>query len=141
MSGPSTTLERPSPSDGDGDGPDGEVSRSRRLVRLLLPVGVTAALVIVLVVAVFPTRQLLDQRAQVGDARDELSELDAELDELTERTETLRDRDAAELMARDEFLLARPSDELYVIRPPEKTAADFPTGWPFPGVEYLVNGG
>ncbi len=113
----------------------------RRWARFALPIAVTVVLLTVLVVAVFPTRQLLDQRAQVTDARDRLGELDAELGEVEERAATLRDPDAVELMARDEFLLARPGDELYVLRPPVRAQAEFPNGWPFPGFEHLVNGG
>jgi cell division protein FtsB len=131
---PTATIEPP-----DHEAPGREPRR--RWARLALPVAVTVVLLTVLVVAVFPTRQLLDQRVQVNDARERLGQLDAELDEVEERASSLRDPDAVELMARDEFLLARPGDELYVLRPPARSEADFPNGWPFPGFEHLVNGG
>ncbi len=130
------TIDAP---DSGGDAP--ERDPRWRWARFALPIAVTIVLLTVLVVAVFPTRQLLDQRAQVNDARDRLGELDAELGEVEERASTLRDPDAVELMARDEFLLARPGDELYVLRPPMRSQAEFPNGWPFPGFEHLVNGG
>ncbi|MEM8904162.1 MAG: septum formation initiator family protein [Actinomycetota bacterium] len=134
MSG-TATLDPPDQDDGPSSSP------RRRWTRFALPIAVTIVLLTVLVVAVFPTRQLLDQRAQVNDARDRLGELDTELETVEERASTLRDPDAVELMARDEFLLARPGDELYVLRPPVRAEAEFPNGWPFPGFEHLVNGG
>lgn len=113
--------------------------RTRRaLAQLLLLVAVLVALGVFLVVAVFPTRLWLDRREAVDEARAELAALEAEQAELEERAAELRDPDAVELTAREQFLLTRPDEELFVVRPPEAPGPELPVGWPFPGVAHLL---
>lgn len=74
-------------------------------------------LVVVLFLAVFPTRTYLDQQDAIGNAGDRLSVLSKENDRLRQRIERLQSPDEIERIAREEYNLARRGEEVFVIIP------------------------
>ncbi len=112
-----------------------------RLVRIGLPLVSMVVLGAVLVFDVAPLGLFRDQGERIDAAEAELERLDVEVAALSARADELRDPDAVELMARDQFLLTRPDDELYVIRPPRRAPVAWPAGWPFPGLARALDPG
>lgn len=71
----------------------------------------------VLFLGVFPTRTYLDQRESIDNARDRRSVLRTENDRLRERIESLRSEEVIERIAREQYNLAKPGEEVYVVIP------------------------
>jgi cell division protein FtsB len=120
--------------------PDPESVRRRRRPGLVA-VTVTLTILAGIYVAVeSPARLWFEQRAEIKDGQAEIDRLEAEIAELEAQRQALRDDDAVELMAREEFLLARPGEEVFVIRPPATLTVDMPATWPFAGFAHLFEG-
>ncbi|HWH35493.1 MAG TPA: cell division protein FtsL [Acidimicrobiales bacterium] len=85
--------------------------------RRLWVVLVTLAFVAVLVVAVFPTRTLLAQRASLNRVEEQLEVLDEQNRRLEERARRLGDDAEIERLAREEYHLIRPGEESFVVIP------------------------
>ncbi len=75
-------------------------------------------LVAVFVFGVFPTGSYVEQRNELGDAEQELSELRSENAELEARVTRLGTDAEVEREAREEFNMVRPEEESYLILPP-----------------------
>jgi len=72
----------------------------------------------VFVFGVFPTGSYVDQRQQLDDAGEELSELQAENEELEAQIIRLESDSEIEREAREEFNLVLPNEESYLVLPP-----------------------
>lgn len=91
--------------------------------------GVTARFVVgavllvgVLFAAVFPTRAYLDQRRAIGTVEERLDVLRTENDRMRQRVSDLSDPATIERIAREEYNLARPGEEVFVMIPSEMEA-------------------
>lgn len=72
----------------------------------------------VFVFGVFPTGSYVDQRQQLDDAEDELTELQAVNEELEAQIIRLESDSEIEREAREEFNLVLPNEESYLVLPP-----------------------
>ena len=87
--------------------------RLRRLAVVLA----TAALVVFLAVAVFPTRTYLDQRDQISAEQAKVHVLGQENAKLAARVQELHTDAEIERLARQQYNLVRPGEEAYAILP------------------------
>jgi cell division protein FtsB len=108
-----------------------EPSRAVLLARRLAVVSGAVTLVAVLAVAVFPTRQWLDQRADIGDAEARLAILREQNAALEEQIWRLEDDAEIERLAREQYNLVMPNEEAYVVLPPPLPPVELPPIWPF----------
>jgi len=92
-----------------------------------------------LLLAVFPTRTILAQRAATRRASSELSALDRRNRALERRIDRLRTPSEIERLARKEYGLVRPGEEAYAILPPPPPPVELPDVWPFVGVADYLN--
>ena len=113
--------------DDDLDGP----SPLRRLGRLLGMAGGGAALVGALAVGLFPTQTFLDQRADTAEAEERLALLRAQNDAFEKRIDRLGSDDEIERVAREQYNLAYPGEEVYAVLPAPLPTLDLPEVWPF----------
>lgn len=84
-----------------------------------------------LLVGVFPTRALLDQRAAIADADARLAAVDARNEELEARVEALGTEAEIERIAREQYNLVFPGEEAYGLLPAPPTPPAVPDAWPF----------
>ena len=128
------------------DGPrgqrDGSVTVRRRHVSKARRRAVTLAVVTtlflgVLFVAVFPTRTLLQQRADTRAASAELVALSKERAALRKKIAEQNDPKTVEQRAREQGWV-RPGEESYSVLPAPVPAIGLPNTWPFTGVEQLL---
>ncbi len=80
----------------------------------------------VLILGAFPTRTLLDQRNTAADAEAQLAELDAANEAARQEADALRTDAVIERLARQEFGLAKPGEELYHVLPPAQDPCGSP---------------
>ena len=92
-----------------------------------------------LLVAVFPTRTLLTQRADTAEARSQLAELEASNRQLTQRVAKLGTREEIERIAREEHGMVRPGEEAYAVLPRPEDPVVLPEVWPFVGAADELN--
>jgi len=102
--------------------------------RMLVPLLLAVVTVGVLVLGAFPTRTLLDQRASATAAEAELERLEAANAEARAEVEALRTDAVIEQIARKEYGLARPGEELYHVLPAAQDPVRVPEAWPFNGL-------
>ncbi len=69
--------------------------------------------------AVLPARTWLSQREAMNDARAELQQIEADVDDLEAQLELLQTDDEVERLARQHFDLVYPGDESYRIVTPD----------------------
>jgi cell division protein FtsB len=107
---------------GTGTAPETGVE-ARGWPRLLRPVLTSVIVLGVLLVGIFPTRAILEQRA-------ELARLERSRDVVAERNDEIQDRIEAlgtdaeiERIAREQYNLGRPGEEVYAILPPPADGA------------------
>ncbi|HEY6530660.1 MAG TPA: septum formation initiator family protein [Acidimicrobiales bacterium] len=112
--------------------------RSRAIVRtarrLMGPAILAVVTVGVFTLGAFPTRTLLDQRHETSAAEQRLGELDASNAAEREKVEALKTDAMVEQLARREYGLARPGEELYHMIPPAQDPVRVPDAWPFNGL-------
>ena len=97
-------------------------SRRPRLGALARIVVAAALLIGVLFLAVFPTRTVLDQRDAISSVDRRLEVLREENERMRERIRGLSDPATIERIAREQYNLARPGEEVFVIIPSEMEA-------------------
>jgi cell division protein FtsL len=100
----------------------------RRLAVPLLVVVLTCG---VLFLGVFPTRTYLSQRSDTADAQQQLQELEASNSAMQEQVETLQTDAEIERIAREQYGLAKPGEEVYQVLPPAEDPVHAPDVWPF----------
>jgi cell division protein FtsB len=114
-------------------------ARARRRSRLLLPLLGSLVALGVLFVGIFPTRAILDQRAELARAERSLAQVEAMNDELADRAEALGTDDEIERIAREQYNLGRPGEEVYAILPAPPAPPAVPDAWPFRGLADAVD--
>ena len=106
-------------------------SRLRRLGRVMGVVGGSAALCVVLAVAVFPTSTYLDQRSDTAEAEQRLAVLRAQNAAYEDRIQRLQTAEEIERLARQQYNLVFPGEEAYAVLPAPLPELDLPSIWPF----------
>jgi cell division protein FtsB len=106
--------------------------------RLLLPVIGSLVAVGILFVGIFPTRALLEQRRELSRAEASLAFIEARNDELEQRVEALGTDAEVERIAREQYNLGRPGEEVYAILPAPPAPPAVPDAWPFRGLHDAV---
>ena len=93
----------------------------------------------VLFLGVFPTRTFLDQRRTEASAERRLAELDEQRLALRARAEALQGDEEIERLAREQYGLARPGEEIYRVLPPAGDPLAIPDTWPFNRLEQRLD--
>jgi cell division protein FtsL len=101
---------------------------ARRLAVPLLIVVLTCG---VLFLGVFPTRTYLNQRRSTAAAETQLSRLQASNQQMQQRVDTLQTDAEIERIAREQYGLAKPGEEVYHVLPPPEDPIHAPDVWPF----------
>ena len=112
--------------------------KGRRRSRFVLPLVGSFLAVGALVVGVFPTRAILDQRRALDRAEERLAEVDARNDELEARVEALGTDEEIERLAREQHDLVYPGQEAYAILPAPPDPPSVPDAWPFRALHDAV---
>ena len=110
----------------------------RRRSRFVLPLLGSFVAVGVLFVGVFPTRAILDQRADLDRAAARLAVVDERNAELEARVEALGTDAEIERLAREQYNLVFPGQEAYAILPAPPAPPVVPDAWPFRGLRAAV---
>ncbi len=82
-------------------------------------------------VASFPARQILAQRQETSEAKAQLAALQADIDRLENRVESLNDTEEVKRLAREHLGWVEPGQESYRVTLPEGSPVPLPKGWPF----------
>ncbi|HJR26421.1 MAG TPA: septum formation initiator family protein [Acidimicrobiales bacterium] len=112
-------------------GPDEARVRRRRVGRTIGIIGGGACAVGVLALGVFPTRDFLEQRADLGSTQEQLSVLREQNEALEERIEALSTPEEIERLAREQYNLVHPGEEAYSVLPAPLPPVALPSVWPF----------
>jgi cell division protein FtsL len=102
-----------------------------RARHLVLPVLLGVVVLAVLFTTVFPTRTWMAQRDTLAEGNAEIAVLEAEVAELEQSVDDLRDPAEIEKIARRDFGLVKPGEQVFSVLPPAPVPADLPPGWPF----------
>ena len=108
-----------------GSIPETEVISVRRPAVTLVVVAV-AVVLLAIATNVVPFRQVVDQRAEIGEARDHLAALVAENATLTQQVAALETPIEVERIAREKLGYVRPGETAYVVIAPETEAEIVP---------------
>jgi cell division protein FtsL len=101
-------------------------------VRRLLWFALLGILVLaVMAIAVFPTRQYLEQRSEAAGRRATLEQLQAENAKLQAEVDALSTDAEIERIARSEYSFVYPGEETYAVLPAPDTGPQVPAIWPF----------
>lgn len=95
---------------------------------------IAVAIVGVLSLAVVPTRTYLERRGEIAEAETRLAQLVSTNEADTARIAALESDAELERVARRDFRLALPGEEVYRVLPPVVAPASVPEGWPFDGL-------
>jgi len=90
----------------------------RPMTRFMARLGLAAIIFAVFVFGVFPTGRYVEQRQELDRATTELQQLEAENEALRERVDRLESDEEIERVARSEYDLVRPDEEVYAVLPP-----------------------
>ncbi len=113
------------------DRDDRPSSALRRFGRALGLAGGGAAVVGAIAIGLFPTQTFLEQRADTSDAQERLDVLRAQNEAFEDRIERLDTDEEIERLAREQYNLAYPGEETYVVLPAPLPPLDLPELWPF----------
>lgn len=82
-------------------------------------------------VGAFPVRTYFDQRQSIRSGEARLAELHSRNDELQSRMDRLSDDREIERLAREQYGLAKPGEEVYHVLPRPEDPVRSPQAWPF----------
>jgi len=109
----------------------GTAVAARLTRRLAVPLLVGVLGCGVLFLGVFPTRTYLNQRQATAEAETRLAELHASNAADQQRAATLQTDAEIERIAREQYGLAKPGEEVYQVLPPPEDPVEAPDVWPF----------
>jgi cell division protein FtsB len=92
--------------------------------RLLRPLLATVIALGVLLVGIFPTRAIVEQRAELGRLERSRNVVAERNEELQDRIDALGTDAEIERIAREQYNLGRPGEEVYAILPPPPAEGD-----------------
>lgn len=98
--------------------PDTALRFLRPVARITARIGLGVIVLAIFVFGVFPTGRYVDQREQLDRANTELSDLLAENAELRSRIGRLESDAEIERVARSEYDMVMPEEEVYAVLPP-----------------------
>jgi len=101
------------------------------LARMVTPVLLVLAAVAAVSILVVPTRSHLERSATISSTQQQLNELVAMNEADSARLAALRTDDELEYLARRDFGLAMPGEEIYHVLSPAVAPPRIPQGWPF----------
>lgn len=113
-----------------GDGAAGR-GLGRLARRFGAPVVAGLAVALVIVGGLFPTRTYLAKRQEVAEAEARLAQLQADNAALEARVDALDSDAEIERLAREDYGLVKPGEEVYRIVPPPEDPVEIPEVWPF----------
>jgi len=99
--------------------------------RLAWPSVIAVATLAVVFVGIFPTRTYLDQRQRISAASAELEQLEATNAEMQARLDRLDTDEEIERVAREQYGLVKPGEEVYRVMPAQEDPISVPDSWPF----------
>ena len=99
--------------------------------RLAVPLLIAVLTCGVLFLGVFPTRTYLNQRSATAEAETRLAELQASNEAMQQQADTLQTDAEIERIAREQYGLAKPGEEVYHVLPPPEDPVHAPDVWPF----------
>ena len=103
----------------------------RRAGRLLGLAGGGVALVAVLAIGLFPTHTFLAQHADTAEAQQRLAVLRQQNASFEKQLERLSTDSEIERLAREQYNLAFPGEEVYAVLPAPLPPMQLPSVWPF----------
>lgn len=106
-----------------------------KLRRLVGPLVVLVVLGGVAFLGAFPTRTYLAERQTMSESQTRLDELTRENAAIQEEVERLGTDAEVERLAREQYGLARPNEEVYEVLPPPVDPVEVPNVWPFNKVD------
>ena len=102
--------------------------------RVLVPLLGSMVAVGGLLVGVFPTRAILEQRSALADAQARLAVVDGRNEDLEARVEALGTEAEIERIAREQYNLVFPGEEAYGLLPAPPSPPTVPDAWPCEGL-------
>lgn len=106
--------------------------------RFIWPIVVAIVLVGVFYLGAFPVRTYLDQRRATAAAETRLADLTAGNDEMQKRIDLLSSDEEIERIAREQYGLVKPDEEVYRVLPAPRDPVRAPDVWPFQRVESRI---
>lgn len=100
----------------------------RRLIGPLLVLALVGAIAFL---GAFPARTYFDQRATIDSLESRSDELRSENEALAKEVEELGTDAEVERIAREEYGLAMPDEEIFYVVPPPEDPVSPPDAWPF----------
>ena len=104
---------------------------SEKMRRFLFWAFILIVVAVILIWAIQPIRQWIDQRVELSTKQQELEEVQRSNMLLQERVEELQTPELVELFARQNFGLIREGEEAYAVLPPAPEPLGIPSSWPF----------
>lgn len=101
---------------------------------LLWPALFAVTIIGVVAISILPTRSYLEQRERIASAEEQLASLSAENQQMQQRADRLADPDEIERLARGQYGLVKPGEEVYHVLPPAQDPVSIPDVWPFTGM-------
>jgi cell division protein FtsB len=110
----------------------GVVHLIARTVRALaFPVVVLATLAGVVAIGVFPARAYLDQKEAIAETQSQLTRVRADNQATQDEVQRLDSDDEIEKVAREQYGLVKPGEEVYHLLPAPQDPLTVPDQWPF----------
>jgi len=110
----------------------------RGLRGLVFPVLAAAVVALVLGIGMFPARAYLEQKDEITDAQAELSELTGANAKAGEQLSRLNTDSEIEKVAREQYGLVKPGEEVYHVMPAPQDPVAVPDQWPFDGMRQKM---
>lgn len=95
------------------------------------PLLIALIVVGVFYVGAFPVRTYFDQRSSISAGEARLEELHSRNDDMQARIDRLSDDRQIERLAREQYGLAKPGEEVYHVLPEPEDPVRSPQAWPF----------
>ncbi|MEC7924515.1 MAG: septum formation initiator family protein [Actinomycetota bacterium] len=113
---------------------------SEKMRRFLFWAFILIVVAVILIWAIQPIRQWIDQREELSTKQQELEEVQRSNMLLQERVEELQTPELVELFARQNFGLIREGEEAYAVLPPAPEPLRIPSSWPFTELADALGG-
>lgn len=108
--------------------------------RVVLPLLGSMVAMVGLLVGVFPTRALLEQRAELARSERRLEAVEARNEDMEARVEALGTDAEIERIAREQYNLVFPGEEAYGLLPATPPPPVVPDAWPFRNLAAAMRG-
>ncbi len=106
----------------------------RGLSALVFPVLAAGIVSCVMLIGMFPARSYVEQKEVIGSAQAHLAQLTAENRRAADELARLNTDTEIEQVAREQYGLVRPGEEVYHVMPAPQDPIAVPDAWPFDGM-------